>query len=247
MKRILHFLVAYALPGAYHFGCGKYLRGISISLSFFVFEGIALPSFFVQSFAGLVFTFVALFSFAFFVSKDSMRIAAARALRKPLFLMYSLVLVLGGQALLSKVILSQLQAGKAVTDSMSPSIMRGDHFLVDKRKRVTKHLGRGDLIMLQSPSEPRKNYVKRVLGVEGDTIVCGSTGLTVSGRFFAGVFWSKSPSAFRIPKKAFFVISDSLLNSMDSRHFGIVDSVRVIGKPAYIYYSTHFGRIGKKL
>lgn len=59
------------------------------------------------------------------------------------------------------------EAFRIPTDYMAPTLLSGDHIFVHK---LFKTVRRGDLVVFSFPNDPRKDYIKRVVGVAGDTI-----------------------------------------------------------------------------
>ncbi len=85
------------------------------------------------------------------------------------------------------------QAVQVPTGSMQNSIFIGDHFFVNKfifgrttpligRLLPTREIKRGDIIVFKFPSDPKVNYVKRVIGLPGDTVEVKDTTVFVNGQ-----------------------------------------------------------------
>lgn len=105
--------------------------------------------------------------------------------------------------------------------SMLPSLnLAGDAVAVD---RVSVRLGRvapGDIVLMISPEDPRKSVVKRVVGMQGDSV----TYLVDPG---------KSDSSSRtvvVPQDHVWVQGDNIFASNDSRQFGAVPYGLITGK-----------------
>ena len=118
---------------------------------------------------------------------------------------------------------------------------------------------RGDLILMKHASS-NGLFVKRVIGVAGDTVAPGSNGtILVNGHPFVPpapctpAILQKIDSAEDFPfesttvsEGSLFVVGDNLANSFDSRiaEFGAVTPDMVRGKPLYLYWSHASSRIG---
>lgn len=63
-----------------------------------------------------------------------------------------------------------LEAFRAPSSSMAPTLVIGDHFFIDKLTPRWRGYERGDVIAFQYPCDPRKDYVKRVVALGGDTV-----------------------------------------------------------------------------
>ena len=85
------------------------------------------------------------------------------------------------------------QAVQVPTGSMQNSIFIGDHFFVNKfifgqttpllgKLLPTREIKRGDIIVFKFPSDPKVNYVKRVIGLPGDTVEVKDTTVFVNGK-----------------------------------------------------------------
>jgi len=79
------------------------------------------------------------------------------------------------------VLLSPFKAFKTPSGSMAPTLIVGDHLLVNKfaygisipfsnRKFLSAKPKRGDIIVFKYPADPSKNYIKRVIGLPGDRV-----------------------------------------------------------------------------
>ena len=150
------------------------------------------------------------------------------------------------------------KAFRVPSDSMCPTICRGERIVADMSAYEKKPPQRGDLILLRhSPLEPL--FIKRVVGVAGDTVGPGPKGAVfVNGRPLAlpqicGLPVRREepeemPSFLpvKVPEGSFFVLGDHLGNSLDSRYpqFGFVNITEVRGKPLYLYWSPGHSRIG---
>ena len=85
------------------------------------------------------------------------------------------------------------QAVQVPTGSMQNNIFIGDHFFVNKfifgqktpllgKLLPTREIKRGDIIVFKFPSDPKVNYVKRVIGLPGDTVEVKDTTVFVNGQ-----------------------------------------------------------------
>jgi signal peptidase I len=137
------------------------------------------------------------------------------------------------------------------TPSMEGTILVGDHLLVDKllygpflwheRLKLPALLTpkRNDVVSFRAPGS-RDVYVKRVIGVGGDSIEVRARRFFVNGEY-VGTGLSATPRAFdalvTIPAGMFFVMGDNRDESEDSRQFGLVPAASVIGEPVMVCWS----------
>jgi signal peptidase I len=150
-------------------------------------------------------------------------------------------------------------AFKVPSASMCPTICIGDRIVADMHAYKSKLPQRGDLIMMKHASSTGL-FIKRVIGVPGDTVTPGSNGtVLVNGQRFnppascSPAILQKIDSAedfpfesTTVPEGSLFVVGDNLANSFDSRiaAFGAVTPDMVRGKPLYLYWSHANSRIG---
>jgi signal peptidase I len=155
-----------------------------------------------------------------------------------------------------------VQAFKIPSSSMEPTLLVGDYLLVNKfiygfRIPYTdikffefKKPQRGDIIVFIYPKDPTKDFIKRVIGTEGEKVQIIDSKIYINNRQIKdpwGHFAKKElPEYFQIaenfgpiivPKDSLFVLGDNRDNSQDSRFWGYVDLNAVLGKAFVIYFS----------
>lgn len=156
-----------------------------------------------------------------------------------------------------------IQAFKIPSGSMLPTLQIGDHLLVSKFIYGVKipFTGKtlipisepktGDIVVFQYPKNPDLDYIKRVIGVAGDTIEIRDKKLFVNNKPLPdqhGVFKDTiiHPSSLdardnlgpiTVPAGKIFVMGDNRDNSYDSRFWGFVGLEAVRGKAWIIYWS----------
>jgi len=156
-----------------------------------------------------------------------------------------------------------VQAFKIPSGSMKETLQIGDHILVNKfiygvkipfvQKTLIpiKEPRREDIIVFKYPENPKLDFIKRVIGVEGDVIEIKNKKLYVNSkrmdRQYAVFMDSYTiPSVYNkrdsfgpvtVPQNALFVMGDNRDNSKDSRFWGFVDFSAVKGKAFMIYWS----------
>ncbi len=119
--------------------------------------------------------------------------------------------------------------------SMEPSLWDGDRLVVD---RVTCSLGevsRGDVVVLRYPRNPMVDFVKRIVGVPGDTVSLRCGQLWVNGEMVASEDWTcindaETTEDYAVPDGHYFVLGDNRPVSCDSREFGLVRAALLKGR-----------------
>jgi signal peptidase I len=128
------------------------------------------------------------------------------------------------------------QVARVEGQSMAPTLEDQDRLIVNKFAYRLHDPEVGDIVMLLYPEDPRKSFVKRVMGGPGDTI------RIVDGRVFRNDVLQPDdyiPDEFRshdqygpqtVPAGYYFVMGDHRNNSSDSRTWGQVPQKYIIGK-----------------
>jgi signal peptidase I len=156
-----------------------------------------------------------------------------------------------------------VQAFKIPSGSMEPTLEIGDHILVNKfiygvRIPFTsiqlfpwEKPQRGDVIVFIYPLDPSKDFIKRVVAVEGDTLKMVNKKIYINGvevpdphavYMEESTFPGEVPKRdnfgpVRVPQGALFVLGDNRDRSLDSRFWGFVPLEDVRGKAFIIYWS----------
>lgn len=133
--------------------------------------------------------------------------------------------------------------------SMLPQLHDGERLIVNKliyyhiKSFSWGHIERGDIVVFWFPNDPDKSYVKRVIGLPGDTVEINNGMVFVNGEkmqedYIDGNF-SKSKES-RVPKKVenhyYYVMGDNRDNSSDSRSWGLVPEKYIYGKVFFRYW-----------
>lgn len=156
-----------------------------------------------------------------------------------------------------------IQAFKIPSSSMEPTLQVGDYLLVSKFIYGIKipftnvklfefnKPKRGDIIVFIYPKDRSKDFIKRVIGTEGEKIEIIHNKIYINDRLLEDRWghydekseWSKyfqtkeryGPET--VPKDSLFVLGDNRDNSQDSRFWGFVNIKEVKGKALIIYFS----------
>ncbi|HEX6122925.1 MAG TPA: signal peptidase I [Ktedonobacterales bacterium] len=126
--------------------------------------------------------------------------------------------------------------------SMQPTLYTSEYILVDKVEYFLHSPQRGDIIVFQAPPNPSEAYVKRVIGVPGDTVTVALDGtVTVDGvmldeSYIAGKNNPYKPKTWHLGPDQYFVLGDNRSNSSDSRDWGPVPRKNIVGKADLVYW-----------
>jgi signal peptidase I len=153
-----------------------------------------------------------------------------------------------------------LHAFVSRSGSMCPGICEDERVIAGMDAFDTHLPRRGEVIFFDQKESDTK-FIKRVIGVAGDTVARGpSNTILVNGKpltlpppcgennAYARLAPEGPPfETVKVPEGSLFVIGDNLDNSYDSRFFGVVGLDKVRGKALLIYYSPNESRIGCKV
>ena len=134
-----------------------------------------------------------------------------------------------------------IQAFWIPSTSMVPTLEISDRVLVTKFWYYLPHISpkRGDIVVFKYPEDPRKDYVKRVIGLPGDTVEIRNGVVYVNGaELFEDYVKNKDDytmAMVTVPEKSYFCLGDNRPNSQDSRFWGFVPKKNLRG-PAVVRY-----------
>jgi signal peptidase I len=142
------------------------------------------------------------------------------------------------------VILFLYQPVKVEGTSMMPSLQNDERIFINKfvYRFGISDIGRGDTVVFLYPGDPTKSYIKRVIGVPGDTveIVDGTVvvnGQSLSEPYVAEDYRDRIPMARKmVPPDQYFVLGDHRSSSNDSRSWGWVPRQYIYGKAVFVYW-----------
>jgi len=120
--------------------------------------------------------------------------------------------------------------------SMEPTLSDGQTVCYQALPPALLPLGRGDLVVFESPMDPSHRYVKRLVGLPGDELRFQYGLLQVNGQALElpeGAVDPEMVLSARVPPDCFFALGDHGAVSYDSRRFGPVPMERLIGRLVY--------------
>jgi len=159
-----------------------------------------------------------------------------------------------------------VQAYKIPSRSMLPTLLVGDHLLVNKfiygvkvpflRNTIipVTNPQRGDIVVFIYPNDRSKDFIKRVIGVSGDKIEIKNKIIFINGKQYSDAYGIYNdnityPASMQprdnygpvtVPNGSLFVMGDNRDESLDSRFWGFVDLKDVEGKAFIIYFSLNY-------
>ncbi len=172
-------------------------------------------------------------------------------------------LVVGAAALRAFVV----QHHKIPTASMAPTLLVGDHIFVNKLAYRFDEPAWGDVVVFKNPKDERKESIKRIVGLPGDTIRIRNKLLFLNGKAIDDADYTErldpiilSDSTHlrdhfgpvTVPADSYFALGDSRDQGLESRVWGFVGRSKITGKAARIIWSDDDGsprwdRLGKAI
>lgn len=161
-----------------------------------------------------------------------------------------------------------IEAFRIPTDFMAPMLLPGDLIFVDKLAYVKRPFAenpprpdRGDVVIFSFPNDPARDYIKRVIAVEGDTIEIKASQVYLNGKSISRqvapdrfeevlgertyqVQWmgtaedARQMVSVKVPPGSVFVLGDNRAKGQDSRVWGFLQLSSLKGKASFIWFST---------
>ncbi len=169
-----------------------------------------------------------------------------------------------------------VQAFKIPTGSMETNLLIGDHLLVNKfvyspslgpledKLLPKKPIERGDVVVFKFPEDPNRDFIKRVIGLPGETIEIRNKTVFVNGKPLDEPYvhflepplrpddpeyregrveaWPPPGTPNVVPTESLFVMGDNRDNSRDSRYWGFLPRDQVKGRALLVYWSYEAAR-----
>lgn len=143
-------------------------------------------------------------------------------------------------------------------DSMEPTLTDSDYLLLNKFSDIERF----DIVVFPPPDEEDTQYIKRVIGLPGDTVEYREDVLYLNGepteQYFLPENLPEEESYYssgnfnlltllgeeEVPEGHYFLLGDNRLNSRDSRSFGFISDEEILGKVSLRYWPLEdFGTI----
>jgi len=128
---------------------------------------------------------------------------------------------------------------RVVNISMLPTLQPGEFLMVNKLAYRFSDVERGDIIVFHYPQNPAEDFIKRVIGVPGDTISVMKGTVYINGQAVDEPYISAPPNytgQWTIPEDNVFVLGDNRNQSSDSHQWGNVPLQNIVGRALVIYW-----------
>jgi signal peptidase I len=149
-----------------------------------------------------------------------------------------------------------VQAFKIPSGSMYPTLKIGDRLFVNKFIYRFRDPQRWDIIVFKYPEDPSKDFIKRLVGLSGETVEIRNGAVFVNGvkqsppkEIANNVYYNTDEGDYGainqkvvVPPDHYFVLGDNSGNSRDSRMWGFVSRKKLVGKAFVRWWPLH--RVG---
>ena len=148
-----------------------------------------------------------------------------------------------------------VQARVIPSESMVKTLLIGDHVLVSRfgydaevpftsvHATLWRTPHRQQMIVFHAPLPGHPDFVKRIIGMPGDTLEIRAGAVWINGKPLNEPYLADTPETwenrkpYEVPPDSYFVMGDNRNNSYDSRFWGCVPRSAIVGTPLFIYLS----------
>ncbi len=155
-------------------------------------------------------------------------------------------IALGG-AFFVVVYLFIMQPHQVKGNSMYPTYHDKEYILTDKISYKLRLPERGEVVILKSPKNPDIDFIKRVVGMPGETVEIKNGQVLVNNQVVSEPYYQSKTPVFpggfiqeeqkvTVPENSYFVMGDNRPGSSDSREFGFVPFENIVGRVFFRYF-----------
>jgi signal peptidase I len=128
--------------------------------------------------------------------------------------------------------------------SMDPTFYNGQYLVVDELTYHFEHPERGQVVIFKYPNDPKKFFIKRIIGLPGETVVIEKDEVTIKNTKHPDGFKLSEPyvdpdnkkddstMSVTLKETEYFVMGDNRIVSSDSRVWGPLEEHYIVGRPA---------------
>lgn len=140
------------------------------------------------------------------------------------------------------------------TGSMQNTIQPGDRLIGNRLAYINSEPERGDIVIFSYPDNENETYVKRIIGLPGETITIEDAKIYINGSTkpldepYLKEEWVEEtgPYVFEVPEGSYFVLGDNRNNSWDARYWTntYVSKEKILGEAIFTYWPwKQFGKL----
>ena len=256
-----------ATPGLGQIYNGQIKKGIIFYLAVSTLF-VLLPFGFRYNFAGFIFSILIAACLFLYVLGDSLSVAikSKEIILKPynkwyFYLLFFILNIAIYSMVSSDIVKSNVSGSKAYkisSGAMVPTLLIGDHIIIDLKHYKNNIAKKGDIIVFKYPEDPSRDFIMRIIATEDDILESRDKTIYVNGialnePYIQHIDKQIIPKSnnlrdnfghLTVPKDKVFVMGDNRDQSYDSRYWGYVDKNQIRGKALYIYWAKNKNRIG---
>ncbi len=141
-----------------------------------------------------------------------------------------------------------VQPVKVEGTSMQPRLADQERIFVNRFIYRIQEISRGDVVVFWFPKDRSKSFIKRVIGIPGDSVEIQEGSVYLNGKKEKEPYLKPEFRDFRsfqkviVPPGQYFVLGDHRNSSNDSRHWKFVDRSLIYGKAVFSYWPV--SRVG---
>ncbi len=128
--------------------------------------------------------------------------------------------------------------------SMDPTFVTGQYLIVDRLSYRFQPPQRNDVIVFKYPNNPKIFYIKRIIGLPGETVSVNSGKVTITNKenpagfelnedYIAKTHRVSDTFTITLTDNDYFVMGDNRAESSDSRQWGPLDKKFIVGRPFF--------------
>ena len=127
--------------------------------------------------------------------------------------------------------------------SMNPNFEQGDYLIIDEITYRFREPQRGEVIVFKSPQDPSQRFIKRIIGLPGETVEIkdgkitiykqGQTQILDESEYLLSDLTTSGDLFVNLGEKEYFVLGDNRDFSFDSRRFGSLSKDKIIGRVVF--------------
>lgn len=185
------------------------------------------------------------------IEKDEIEKKGQPVIRETFSWIFSLALALTVALILKNYVIINADVP---TGSMENTIMPGDRLIGNRLAYLKKGPKRGDIVIFRYPDNEEELYVKRVIGLPGETVAVRDGKIYVNGaetelqENYLKESWTVAtgPYDFEIPEDSYLVMGDNRNDSWDARYWtnSYVNRKKILGKTVVVYWPFRdFGKL----
>ena len=136
---------------------------------------------------------------------------------------------------------------KVYGSSMLPTIEEGEYIMVSKAAYFFGEPQRGDIIVFDSPKDPKSDLIKRIIALPGDTVEIRDDKVIINGTPLAEPYTLEPPHYLVMPEEIpaghYYVLGDNRNNSSDSHRGWTAPRQNIVGKAWITYWPPYRWRL----